>query len=99
MTDISNKLREARALIERGWCQRAYGRDADGCSVYEDNPSAICWCASGAINAKADYAARRVFGEAIGTDCIPGWNDAPERTQAEVLAAFDKAIELAEAQS
>jgi hypothetical protein len=24
------------------------------------------------------------------------WNDAPERTQADVLAAFDRAIELAE---
>lgn len=26
---------------------------------------------------------------------IVNWNDAPERTQTEVLAAFDKAIELA----
>jgi len=28
--------------------------------------------------------------------CIADWNDAPERTQDEVLAAFDEAIEIAE---
>lgn len=27
-----------------------------------------------------------------GTDTVIAWNDAPERTHAEVLAAFDKAI-------
>lgn len=96
MSAVADNLREAKALIERGWCRGDYAKDANGCSVYEDNPSAICWCASGAINAKAGYVERRVFSQAIGTTCIPGWNDAPERTQAEVLAAFDKAIELAE---
>lgn len=36
--------------------------------------------------------------EAVGTKGVAGWNDAPERTHEEVLAAFDKAIEIARAQ-
>lgn len=35
------------------------------------------------------------LGEAIGDASIVEWNDAPERTHAEVLAAFDRAIEIA----
>ena len=30
---------------------------------------------------------------------IPSWNDAPERTHAEVLDAFDRAIALAESEN
>ena len=33
----------------------------------------------------------------IGRDSIPAWNDADDRTVEEVFAAFDRAIELAEA--
>lgn len=40
---------------------------------------------------RAEWALREV----IGRGSIVMWNDAPERTHAEVLAAFDKAIELA----
>jgi hypothetical protein len=34
--------------------------------------------------------------EANGSDAVMRWNDAPERTLNEVLAAFDRAIALAE---
>lgn len=40
-----------------------------------------------------------LVGAAVGGVPIGRWNDAPERTHAEVLAAFDRAIELAEATS
>jgi len=36
------------------------------------------------------------FRLAAGCEDIIAWNDAPERTHAEVLAAFDRAITLAE---
>jgi hypothetical protein len=49
---------------------------------------------------KCTYTAvKKVLQSAVGTSYAGGvanWNDAPERTQAEVLAAFDRAIELAE---
>lgn len=37
-------------------------------------------------------AALDAVANAAGCDSIPRWNDAPERTHAEVLAAFDQAI-------
>lgn len=55
-------------------------------------------CASEAIDAvaatsKIRSAAFRALAAAAQCDTtIPLWNDAPERTHAEVLAAFDKAI-------
>lgn len=39
--------------------------------------------------------ARLVFKDAVKTEYVVSWNDAPERTHAEVLAAFDRAIEMA----
>jgi hypothetical protein len=65
-----------------------------------DRPIATC-CASEAIEEAADVRARRVaaldaFRSSAGLSddaaSISDWNDAPERTHAEVLAAFDKAI-------
>lgn len=102
MSAVADKLREARKLIERGWCQDAYALDANGDEIRENDPSAVCWCASGALLVDLNHPdpivhrARMMFRRAIKNDFIPGWNDRPGRTQAEVLAAFDKAIELAE---
>ena len=36
--------------------------------------------------------------KAVGINGIEHWNDMPGRTHAEVLAAFDRAIEIAEKQ-
>jgi hypothetical protein len=91
------RLREARTLIERGWTQHAPARTAAGIPVWGGEKSAVCWCTVSALcQAHASFT---VFREAIGISFDTGiaeWNDAPERTQAEVLVAFDKAIELAE---
>lgn len=86
-------LLDAQALIERGWCQCAL---ANGGGV----------CALGAINQattgdpyKNDFVnnsgAHRALKRVIGGDSIVKWNNAPERTQAEVIEAFGKAAELA----
>lgn len=93
MNQVAEKLRQARALIERGWTQ-GWFVSSDGLGV----------CPIGAINKvyighatfRGGESAKRLLRKAIGCPCIAPWNDAPERTQAEVLAAFDKAIELAE---
>lgn len=93
-------LHAARARVASGWCQgNAAMRDGTLCMFDDANQ----WCASGAL-----YAARRATGEreawhrgavflrqAIGSE-ITRWNDRQGRTQAEVVAAFDRAIALAE---
>jgi hypothetical protein len=62
-----------------------------------------CLCEGDGDEPEQDAEFRKVIaalGKAVGCTHsyeIARWNDAPERTQAEVLAAFDKAIELAEA--
>jgi hypothetical protein len=82
-------LIEARRIISDPdrWCQRRYNLgDA--------------YCAIGAIM-KCDGRpeAYSLLREGIGDDAIDqritDWNDKPWRTHAEVLAAFDRAIELA----
>ena len=98
-------LRAARALVdtpEKWWQKNGHNSGALGCT---------CTCAGLALtDAPTDYererfAARRFFASTLGLDvgqlatAVFEWNDAPERTHADVLAAFDKAIEAAEAQA
>lgn len=45
---------------------------------------------------RLDDATRRLLREACG-EYVPDWNDAPQRTHAEVMEVFDKAIKLAKA--
>jgi hypothetical protein len=74
-------LQKARDLIEKGWCQNAT-------QIGES------YCMMGAIASVTDVwsPSINVLGKAIDTPSIVGWNDTSGRTQAEVLAAFDKAI-------
>lgn len=102
MSAVADKLREAREyLVRHGWNRNGYeGPDGSVCMM-------------GAVNAvvgSSPYDGERedIIGPMRGLllrgaeTSVPypaWWNDAPERTQAEVLAAFDKAIALAEEQS
>jgi hypothetical protein len=87
--------RELISVPER-WTRGVY-------SLIDENDEAVCWCGAGAVYAAADRAgcnpehARCLLNDAVGTGYII-WNDDPNRTHAEVLAAFDKAIELARAE-
>lgn len=87
---IADTLREARRRIEEPekW-GKGFGRYPKICmldAIRETEPD---------INIRGK--AYRLLDKAIGI-CgdFTAWNDAPERTHAEVLRAFDKAIELAE---
>lgn len=94
-------LLKAAALVERGWCQGHYALDDHGNpALVEDDAS--CFCAEGAIIAAgrtdsgSDFMETvRVLGRAIGVheSKIIAWNDAPGRTQAEVVAALRAAAE------
>lgn len=100
-------LRAARALIAEpaSWTQHTSARNRTGAPTHPRYAGAVCWCAIGAVvavtpNRRKQLAALRLLGQpaATGEFFLSVWNDSPERTHAEVLAAFDRAIVLAEAQ-
>lgn len=104
MTTTRDTLVAARALIaEPGmWTQRAFARNANGLPVSDSYGLATCWCSVGAIrvaskrsSVRADTASALVRRGIGNPESLAEWNDAPERTHAEVLEAFDRAIEAA----
>ena len=106
MKTVTEILIEARELISdpERWTQGVYARDAQGIFTDWDSPEAVSWCVTGAIakvvrsvqESKGDYNALVMSALdklrcAIGHDGVTAFNDA--HNHAEVLAAFDKAIE------
>lgn len=89
---VRDTLVAARTLIAEGWTQGEYWTVIDGCK---------CYCPIGALTFASDgypaafTAAWQLLSRAINDKFLVRWNDRPERTQAEVLAAFDRAIALA----
>ena len=81
--------------------------ELEGHPAAADNP--VCWCALGAIAASAkvdpnhwrawDGVAGRASNalETYVRESVGDWNDAPERTQAEVVAALRAAADASEA--
>lgn len=104
---FQNELRVLTAARQRiaqpnGWTQDSFARNAEGDKVSDHHPSATCFCAWGAVRrARTDVYLEEHFGttdtlfSVLGLqpgDSVASWNDNPKRTQAEVIAAFDKAI-------
>ena len=85
-------LEAARALIDtpEKWHQGSFRK--------YDNGVACRWCALGAcyqLTERGDHMRYRDMARALrGVVGMPvhDWNDAPERTHADIMAAFDKAI-------
>lgn len=99
-------LTKARALIKKGWAQGAFARDKDGKIALIKGKQATCFCITGAVcRISSSYIMQGDCFESLKRALrlptladVARWNDAPGRTQAEVLAAFDKAIALARAE-
>lgn len=99
--DAIDILKAMRALLARdgGWTQGACARDVAGKEVDELSARAVSFDALGALT-RAGRDARPGEGGAamaqlrdrIGFKTLGDWNDAPGRTQAEVLALVDAAI-------
>lgn len=98
--DTVELLTQSRALIEKGWCQNTNARSAKNRPVSASSPKAVNFCALGAITAvwlkssnstSSFNEAMRALNFVVGGH-VPTWNDMPERTQDEVLAAYDCAI-------
>lgn len=103
-SDEIRALRRARDLLARpnGWCQHKEAR------LLPDG-TGFAYCALGAIRAAVDYIglgplaylprkglSLRMCGYlADDPHALMGWNDCAGRTQAEVVAAFDRGIERA----
>lgn len=92
-------LREARALVAKGWCQNENAFNSEGKMVHARDPSACRWCVNGALMVASggvipcqSTAWDRIRDSNRIPLALDEWNDEPERTQAEVVAAFDRAI-------
>lgn len=91
----------ASDLVTKGWSQGGYALNASGRSVSYTDDAAVRFCVEGAImravrllklTGPAAAAPFRKLQEVIGD--VPGWNDAPERTHEEVVAALRTAAGL-----
>jgi hypothetical protein len=101
-------LGEARALLAQGWCQSAQALDADRNPVEPWSRAARHWSIDGALAAirherwragQLDEPVRGGFERAVlalqaTLGVVAAWNDAPARTDTEVLAALERAFEL-----
>jgi hypothetical protein len=97
-------LQKARALVEQPetWTQHTFARNAEGAPRHENwDDDACAFCIRGALNKAVGrhvginddcYMAIR---NAVGGQALARFNDTPGRSHAEVLAAFDRAIEAA----
>lgn len=77
--EIRMVLRDAAAVVRRGWCKCARAKDKFGVPVEPKHPDAVAWCALGAIEKicggaadghEAQYALRNIVYMDVGQ-----WND------------------------
>ena len=93
-------IAEARQRVLAGWCQGAVARDANGRTVPFSSPEARRWSTLGALLASRDGQPPTDLVDAVsslhrstGESALEVWNDRTGRTQKEVVAAFDRALE------
>lgn len=81
-------LKRARKLVKKGWTQNAWARNRRGNELVTGSEgAAVCYCAWGAM-----HKTRPDPEPGWDASEIIEWNDAPGRTQTEVLAMFDNSI-------
>ena len=103
-------LIKTRELLATGWTRGVWARDKNDNEVPISGSKAVCFCLEGAIvRARRDFGPLPEYGDLngmalnialkqAGIISIIDWNDDPRRTQSEVLALIDRAIEIAEAE-
>ncbi len=101
---VSEVLSRAADLLEKpgAWIQGPVARNEKGRDVFARSPDAVCWCAMGAIKASTREYQGELYLEAVEaadpfmSGCVPVFNDAPGRTQAEVVSALRAASEASQ---
>lgn len=98
---IVEQLTAARVLLtpDGAWTTGAFARDSSGLTISPHHDRARCWCISGALKRTSGSSFAPYEGVAAAVRSVlptGNWasefNDAPGRTQAEVLALLDTAI-------
>lgn len=97
-------LRQARSIIERGWCQGCEARDRNGNWVPTFSNKAVKFCTWGGVErAREELGIKWSPDEAFAIedlllsctknqDDIANWNDMPSRRKSQVLSLYDRAI-------
>jgi hypothetical protein len=107
-TQAVQLLQSARDLVRRGWTQRAEGRDAQGAAVEPWHAMATSWSLLGALVAALDRTdgehelplvqladALDALALFVDSDSLTDWNDDPRRTQGDVIAVLETAMDAA----
>jgi hypothetical protein len=106
MASVAEILDAAADLIEPegAWTQKANARDAGGEKVSALGSAATCFCMAGALIRASGGEYPKTFVEAVLPepsspyhDWLVAFNDAPGRTQAEVVAKLREAAAAARA--
>jgi hypothetical protein len=104
---VENVVRDARRRVASGWCQGEDARDAAGDSVEFWSADARAWSLLGALVTPSHAtplgevvvplaelaAAVVVVAEVLQTQSLKDWNDAPGRTQEQVVSALDVTLD------
>lgn len=101
-TKPSEALAYAAKCVEYGWTQKRFAADAAGLSIDPRDQRAARFCVVGGIcRATPGVDLRRraldVLHRVVGHN-LSDWNDAPKRTQAQVVAALREAARRARAE-
>ncbi len=95
-------LVKARELLSdpAHWARGVMARNAEGDEVWAGADTATCWCAMGALgrvcpSIEARGPALHLLALSVGDCDIADFNDDSDTTHANLMAAFDHAIELA----
>jgi hypothetical protein len=96
--NAKDRLIAARAILAQGWTQREYALSSDGTPCGLRSAEATQFCIVGALERIIPYGesithARALLCNHLEVESLVGWNDAPDRTQADVLALFDRILE------
>ena len=96
-------LKAARERISTPdrWTKGAFARSRDGNEVHFTSSSASCWCAMGALGIEAPSCYAPSLSKSIPKDSgaftLAQYNDRPATTHEDIMALFDRAIELSQA--
>lgn len=87
---MTNPKLKPSDYIKKGWCQGQYAKDAKGYPVPCYTAAAVSWCIDGAFMAAGLGMPGYISLSIPQPYTIGSWNDAPGRTQAEVIAMLEK---------
>lgn len=97
---MKEELTAVRKLIEQGWTQGHYARNAEGDVADLMDNDACTFCLRGAIYRVTGYDEGKYLpiiqllnSRVYSFPGIINWNDAPGRTKAEVLDLIDETLE------